>query len=111
MDVKEMGQRIKKCRKDMKLTQEELATRIGISPHYLYEIERGSKVVSVVILAQIIEQLHTTADYLMFGIENDIQADFRVKNSLTDLLIEVPKSQQDRLVKMVEAMLPFVSNK
>lgn len=109
MDVKEMGQRIKLCRKSLKMTREELAAKIGISPHYLYEIERGSKVVSVVILSQIVEQLQTTSDYIIFGKEPEPARDYSYSDELGNLMIEVPAEKRERLVKMVEAMLPLLA--
>lgn len=41
MDFKQIGIRIKKIRYSRGLSQEKLAELIDVSPHYIYEIERG----------------------------------------------------------------------
>jgi len=104
-----MGQRIKACRKECKLTREELAGRVEISPHYLYEIERGSKAVSVVILARLVEELGTTSDYIIFGKESRMVTDYSTGSALEHLLVEVPVANRERVMKMVEAVLPFMT--
>lgn len=47
MDIFEAGKRIKKIRKSLKLTQEQLAEKAGISAHFVYEIEHGQKTMSL----------------------------------------------------------------
>lgn len=43
MDLKLMGEKIKKVRNDKKITLEVLSERIGISRNFLWEIEAGRK--------------------------------------------------------------------
>ncbi|MBP1542834.1 MAG: helix-turn-helix transcriptional regulator [Oscillospiraceae bacterium] len=47
MDLIEIGGRIKAHRKSMGISQEKLAEMIFVSPHYIYEIERGMKAMSL----------------------------------------------------------------
>ena len=67
MDLVSIGKRIKAERQKNGLTQEALAERIEVSAHYVYELERGLKAMSVPILIRISEVLHTSTDYLLFG--------------------------------------------
>ena len=42
-DYGAMGARIRACRRELKLTQEKLAERVGISNSFVGHIERGEK--------------------------------------------------------------------
>ena len=50
MNLIAIGNRIKQSRKAQKYTQETLAEKLDVSPHYIYEIERGSKTMSLKML-------------------------------------------------------------
>ena len=43
MDRQEVANRIKKLRTERKLTQNALAYQAGVSPTYIYQLERGEK--------------------------------------------------------------------
>ncbi|MEA5069461.1 MAG: helix-turn-helix transcriptional regulator, partial [Christensenellaceae bacterium] len=47
MDYRSLGMRIRKQRKNLHLTQEELAERAGISLSFLGHIERGTRKASL----------------------------------------------------------------
>ena len=107
MNNKEMGQRIKQCRKAKKLTQEQLAENIDVSAHYLYEIERGSKSVSLQILAEIATTLQTSLDYLVLGTTPE-QIDYFYTDELQELLIDMNVSQRKTLYRMLKAIMPYL---
>ncbi len=65
MDKKELGRKIREIRKSKGLTQERLAELAYISEVYLGEIERGLKMPSVDIFADIISALDVSADYVL----------------------------------------------
>ncbi|MDU0461940.1 helix-turn-helix domain-containing protein [Staphylococcus ureilyticus] len=44
------GENIKRIRKDMNITQEEMAKRIGISRSYIADIERNRKNISLAVI-------------------------------------------------------------
>ena len=48
MDKLTMGDRIKEVRKKQKLTQEQLAERLGVSVEFVGQIERGIKLPSMI---------------------------------------------------------------
>ena len=62
-----IGGRIKKCRKEAKLTQESLAELFDISPTYLSEIETNRKQAGLQVLCRIAEELGVSLDYLVFS--------------------------------------------
>ena len=67
MNLIAIGNRIKQSRKKQNYTQESLAEKLEVSPHYIYEIERGSKAMSLKMLIAVSETLELSADYILFG--------------------------------------------
>ncbi len=65
----EFGKRIAECRREQRLTQEELANRVGITPQALSQYERGLRYPDVSILKSLCGLLNTSADYIL-GIED-----------------------------------------
>ena len=64
---KEMGQRIKFRRKEMRMKQAELAERIDISNNHISSIENGKEKPSLDLFISLCEELHVTPDYLLLG--------------------------------------------
>jgi len=66
MDLKEvMAVNLRRIRNDMKITQEELAHRSGLSARYIGAIERADKSATVTVLGKISHALGVTpADLL-----------------------------------------------
>ena len=67
MNLAEIGGRIKSERKYQGLSQEKLAEMVNVTPHYIYEIERGLKAMSMETLANISNALNVSTDYILFG--------------------------------------------
>ena len=65
MDYVEIGNRIRLVRKELKMTQEELAERGGLSHSFMGHIERGSRKLSVETLYRIAGALNVSTDYLL----------------------------------------------
>ena len=66
MNLIEIGGRIKAQRRNMGISQEKLAEMIFVSPHYIYEIERGTKAMSLETLMNMSEALKLSTDYILF---------------------------------------------
>lgn len=64
---KEAGRRIQDVRNMRGYTREDLASRAGISPKFLYEIETGRKGFSAGNLYYMCHALEVRMDYIMFG--------------------------------------------
>ena len=60
-----LGRAIKNLRAEHRLTQEELAERAGVHPHYISDIERGKRNVAIVNLVRIAGALDLTASELL----------------------------------------------
>lgn len=67
LNYAEMGKRIADRRNKIKIRQNILAERIGISNNHLSNIERGKEKPSVDILIEICKALEVTPDYLIMG--------------------------------------------
>lgn len=110
MNTKQIGLRIKQCRRDQKLTQEKFAELIGVSPHYVYEIERGMKTMSIYTLMNIITNLNVSADYILFGDDAPCTI-FTRKNtpdSLDILTNSLPITQRENVAEIISFLLPYI---
>lgn len=67
MNLLEIGGRIKAERKYRNLSQEKLSELVNVTPHYIYEIERGLKAMSLETLMNISAALKLPTDYILFG--------------------------------------------
>lgn len=65
MDYIAFGQRIRRIRKQNRLTQEELAEQAGISASFLGHIERGSRIASLETLMQLCRALAVSPNDLL----------------------------------------------
>lgn len=54
---KALGKKVQKCRKELNLTQEELAFKIGISRAYMGYIEQGRNIPTIEVLQKITKVL------------------------------------------------------
>lgn len=62
---KNVGLKIKQCRNNLGITQEELADAIGISQSYLGQVERGVRGINIENLIKTANALDVSADYLL----------------------------------------------
>ena len=107
MDAVGLGMRIKKVRKQQCLTQEKLAEQINVSPHYIYEIEKGLKNMSVVTLIDISSTLNVSTDYLLFGREmND--SSILTTDQLDLLLQSLSPQKRKNLNYILEVIIPYL---
>lgn len=97
-----IGKRIRRCRRECGLTQEELAEKIDIAPNYLGQIENGRRGVNITNLIKIANTLDITFDYLMSDVNSAAieEADNTKKQWLALLNNRSPHEQQ-LLIKIV----------
>lgn len=103
MDLIAIGGRIKAERKRRGISQESLAEIVSVSPHYIYEIERGMKAMSLETLINIINALGISADYLIFGKQ---KCD---NETLYDQLQALSEERRIRAENAFKAILPYIS--
>lgn len=84
MDYYQIGTRIRMIRKAKRLSQEELAERVGISVTHMSHIETGNTKMSLPVLAKLAKALEVSSDEILFeGIESIRDS---VGNEIIDLL-------------------------
>ena len=64
---KEIGERIQKIRELKKLTVEQLADRLNITPNKLRNIEKGITKIKTKDLVHLCLLLHISSDYILLG--------------------------------------------
>ena len=67
MDYQAMGRRIRKRRRWMDMTQEQLAEAVGVCTSFVGHIERGSRKLSVETLWAICQALEISMDKIVSG--------------------------------------------
>lgn len=70
MDIKAAkvlaGQNLQKFRMKEKLTQEQVAEKVGISTSYYANLERGKRSMSISVLLALADVYHVTADSILY---------------------------------------------
>lgn len=100
-DLKEIGIRIVERRKELKLTQEQVAERMNVSIQMISNIERGNKAIKIDNLLKLCNILKTSADYILTGKRTD--SDF---DTLTDKISQLTDSDY----KMIEMLVDYRLN-
>ena len=72
----QIGEQIKLAREQSKLTQEQFAERIDVSPQYVSDLERGVVGVSIATLKRICTVLGVSSDQILFGKQSENRATF-----------------------------------
>lgn len=106
MNLLQIGKRIKQCRIRQNLTQEDLAEKIDLAPHYIYEIERGSKTMSMFTLYKISNALNISADYILTG--NTKEPPNEPNDQLALILENLPDTQRNDIANIISAILPYI---
>lgn len=84
-DYFSLGQRIRKARKEKKMTQEQLAEACNLSTAHIGHIERGTRALSIESLITISNILNVSTDYLLLDISNSNNKNIStILNTLND---------------------------
>lgn len=100
------GERLHKRRSDLKLTQEHVADRAGISLRFYQMIERGEKSVSLDTLVRLSGILTISVDYLLFGNLNG-----SLDNPLMGALRGLSPQQREDALKILQLYSKACQNK
>lgn len=105
MDINNLGIEIKRNRKLLKLTQEQLAELIDVNPHYIYEIEKGLKIPSLPVLITICEQLHVSIDNLLSA---NVHTSDKDNDELDRLIKNLNDTQRASLANVIRSLYPYL---
>ncbi len=105
---KEIGKRFKENRETQKLTQAELAEKVGASVTYISSVERGLSFPRGDKLVAILNALNASADSVFCDV---VQASAKQRASiLYDMLMDLPSKEQNRILETVEFLIRQTKN-
>jgi len=100
MDV---GDRIKKRRKELHITQTQITETIGISSGNLSGIESGKNLPSATALLGLSEILHVSIDWILKGDSQILEIPFtEQENHLINIFRQLSDSEKEELVLIAE---------
>lgn len=101
MDYYEIGQKIRKTRENIGISQEKAAEQCGISPSFYSNIERGVKVMSLETFVTICKTFSISADYLLS--DNLQTTDEMILNTLTEVK-KFGSTQYEKYIRTIMAL-------
>ena len=100
--LKDMGQRIMVRRKSLRMTQEEMAEKLGVSAQMISNLELGKKAIRPENLARVCDVLGLSADFILTGTNTKTAVD-AVAEKLTQLTAEE--------LQMVSDMIDYMNKR
>lgn len=91
IDYEAMGKRIKRLRRMLDLTQEQLGERAGYSKSFIGCVENHTSIPSIETIVKIAEALEVTPDYFLLGIEPNRERHQRIADKIS---ICTPEDQE-----------------
>ena len=107
----EIGGQVKIVREEAKLTQEQLAERIDVSPQYISDLERGVVGISLATLRRLCVTLGISADRVLFGKTGSKDAFSALERKCRDLSEEQYQLLLGMVDRFVAAIEPERKNK
>ena len=104
------GTRLRAFRKEKGRTIEQLAERVGLSPNYLGDIERGKKLPSMATFIRLVNELDISADELLK--DQVKRADYLVDAEVSSKLNQMSPRQRTAVLKILDSILetlPFLT--
>ena len=97
--LKEMGQRIMVRRKSLRMTQEELAEKLGVSTQMISNLELGKKAIRPENLAKVCSVLELSADFILTGTNTKTAVD-----AVAEKLIQLTAEELQMVSEMIDYM-------
>lgn len=94
---RQLGNHLRAWREFRRITQSELARRVGTTPPVISLLESGERQLSPKWLYRLAPALQTTPGHLMEHDPNDLPTD------VLDIWIDVPEEDRPRVLKAIEA--------
>ena len=100
---KRIGKRIKECRENLHLTQEQFAEKSGFTANYISTLERGASFPRCENLITLLNALEVPADVIFCDVLTH-SAQYKT-SQLSEELEKLPVESQQRILQMVELMI------
>lgn len=95
MDALAIGNRIRMRREELKMTRNELAEILDITPKFCSDIELGARGMSLKTLMCISETLYLSTDYILFGTETE-----KNKTPFSQFAEKIPSDQSQYYLRI-----------
>ena len=103
MNQKAVGRRIKAAREQKRLTQEQVAELVDLSPMHVSVIERGVKLPKLETLINLANVLDVSADVLLQDVVNNQTKLFASEAS--ELIKQLPREDQRRVLAALRSFV------
>ena len=100
-----IGKRVAIRRRQLKLTQAELAEKTELTPKYISNIETSSSIPSIKSVMQLCVALGVNPDYLLFGIDD------KKASSQTDEINRLLRACTAQQLDKVKEYIEFLTNR
>ena len=98
-----IGGRIRKVREHQRYTREQIAEKADISAQFLADIENGYKSMTAATIISLVNALHISADYILFGAHPNNGAE--TMDELQSLLSAIPTDKQSYAAELVRVLM------
>ena len=105
MDYKRLGERIRKERKRLNLTQAQLAEAIEISDTYMGSIERGERSLTLDTLVRLVNRLGVTVDYLLADSVTD--SDANIMEQFKQIVDQQPLERKQMAINVLRTIFSY----
>ena len=102
LDYTIIGERLRKARNDMNMTQEDLAEKLDVSIAFLSRIERGNSHINLKRLTQICEILGVTEGSILNGASSN--SENYLTSEFNNLLNNVSSEKQKLIYKIAKVI-------
>jgi len=99
-----IGSNIRTARKRADLTQEQLSEKIGVTPQYLSDLERGLVGTSLHTLVKICDKLNVSADFILFGQQHGDVPDDTIL-ALFEKINRMPRQKAEKMAAGINLMI------
>ena len=100
--LKEMGARVREARRNLKLSQVDLAEQAQLHPTYISQIENGKANLSIDVFIRLTEALQVSADWLLRS--NVPSVNKLETNEIVSLLNDCTVSEKKAILKMIKEL-------
>lgn len=103
MELKSIGQNIRKIRLEKGIKQEKLAELTNLSANYIGMLERADKIPSLPTFIRLLNALDVSADEVLGGVLNNR---YEIQGSLVfDKISKLPDKDQQLIYAVIDTML------
>ena len=102
-----IGDRIKKHRNRLGLTQEELAEKCGLHHTYIGQLERGEKNATLESIEKVVRGLDISFEALFEKLVSDVDAEPSAAAKCYELVAALPLKDQQAVLDMILKMMEY----